>query len=158
LNIEIGNIVGAIAKWRRTWRGPKRGLARGIAVFGAPGFEDPDALENLLSRHDELTTWAASDNLVLTQDPEGLAAIEGLLDHWYADPTIGHKLSNEVGVFLGTVIVKNVPGARWTVWPNGHPVIRLASGREMDVTALVDQRLNGNGQDLSQLFSQAARG
>ena len=150
--------MGAIAKWRRTWRGPQRGPARGIAVYGAPGFEDAAGLEHLLSRHDDLTIWAARNNLLLTPDLEGLTAIDGLLGQWSADPTTGHKLSNEVGVFLGTVIVKNVAGARWTVWPNGHPVIRLASGHELDVTALVTQRLNGNGQDLSHLFSQAARG
>jgi hypothetical protein len=35
-------------------------------------------------------------------------------------------LAGEVGLFLGTVIINSAVGARWRVWPNGHPVILTA--------------------------------
>jgi hypothetical protein len=65
-------------------------------------------------------------------------------------------LGNEIGLYLGTVIVRNVLGARWHAWPNGHPVVRLHSGRELDVIALVGQRLRDGGPELLSIYSEAA--
>jgi hypothetical protein len=48
---------------------------------------------------------------------------------------------NEVGLYLGSLIVATVPGACWVMWPNGHPVVGFASGRELDTTAIVRERL-----------------
>jgi hypothetical protein len=94
----------------------------------------------------------------LSNEPDGLVALDGALDEWAADPFIGPNLANEVGVYLGNMIVGNVQGARWTVWPNGHPVVGLASGREMDVTALVGQRQHGGGKSLPDIFIDATNG
>ncbi len=44
------------------------------------------------------------------------------MDAWSADPELGSLLGNEIGTYLGTVIVKRIPGAAWKVWSNGHPV------------------------------------
>jgi hypothetical protein len=124
-------------------------------VYGTPGFEDPDRLRELLSKHDEVLHWAAERNLALSDEPEGLTALDGALNEWAVDPVIGHRLGNEVGLYLGSAIVKSVEGARWSVWPNGHPVVRLVSGRDLDVTALVDQRLQGKGMSLPDVYSKA---
>jgi hypothetical protein len=52
----------------------------------------------------------------------------------------------------------NVAGARWHVWPNGHPVIQLADGRESDVVALVAERLRTGRPTLPQVLSDARAG
>lgn len=57
----------------------------------------------------------------MEDDPDGLAVLDRLLDAWSTQPGIGACLGNETGYYVGTVIVKHVPGARWRVWPNGHP-------------------------------------
>jgi hypothetical protein len=124
-------------------------------VYGTAGFGNPDRLQELLSKHDEVLHWAAERNLVLSDESEGLSALDGALKEWAVDPVIGHKLGNEVGLYLGNVIVKSVEGAHWSVWPNGHPVVRLVSGRDLDVTALVDQRLEGKGMSLPDVYSKA---
>jgi hypothetical protein len=139
----------------RRWRGPKQGIARGVAVFGSPGFEDPDRLKELLSHRNEVPRWATEHELELSDQPEGLSTLDSVLDNWNAEPEIGPKLANEVGLYLGNVIVENIEGAHWSVWPNGHPVIRLSSGHELDVTALVSQHLQGKEKSLSDLYLRA---
>ena len=146
--------MSIVSSWRR-WRGPKRGIARGIVVFGSPGFEDSDRLQELLSGHNEVLHWAAERDLALSDEPEGLSTLDEALDEWTQDPAIGSGIGNEVGLFLGHVIVKNIEGARWSVWPNGHPIVRLVSGRDVDVTALADQRLEGIGMSLPYLYAKA---
>jgi hypothetical protein len=83
-----------------------------------------------------------------------LNVVDDLLDEWAGDTEIGPQLGNEVGLFFGSVVVNSVPGARWHVWPNGHPVIRLATGRELDVIALVGQRLHAGGPTLPEILSR----
>ena len=59
-------------------------------------------------------------------------------------PIQGDKLIKErlAGLFLGSVIVATVAGARWRLWPNGHPVVRLASGRDLDVDTMANDRVS----------------
>ncbi len=142
--------------WRRWRPGPKHGLARGVAVFGPSGSNDQQALTALLARCEALRTWASGHEVALTDDPGSLSALDRNLDAWAAVPEIGPTLGNETGLYLGTVIVNHVRGARWHTWPNGHPVIRLGSGRELDVIALVRQRLAGQGRDLPIVYADAA--
>jgi hypothetical protein len=137
---------------------PKRGVARGVAVFGPHGFvDDADGLASLLGRRERLAAWLTAQGRSLDETPETLAVVEDLLDGWSTDPEIGPHLVNEVGLFLGCVIVAVVAGARWQVWPNGHPVVRLRSGQEYDVVALVEQRLRANGTSLTEVLSDAVR-
>jgi hypothetical protein len=42
------------------------------------------------------------------------------------------------------VIVSTIHAAHWRLWPNGHPVVRLASGRDLDVIALANDRLRSD--------------
>jgi hypothetical protein len=48
-----------------------------------------------------------------------------------------------------------VEGSHWRVWPNGHPVILLNDGKEIDVTRLANDRLNHSGIGLVDLYNQA---
>jgi hypothetical protein len=60
-----------------------------------------------------------------------------------------------VGLFLGSVLVATVSGARWHLWPNKHPVVRLADGRDYDVVALVDDRLRTGTPTLPTVLAAA---
>ena len=68
------------------------------------------------------------------------------------------SLGNEAGLFLATVIIASVAGARWRVWPNGHPVVRLASGRELDAVAVGDDRVSKGAPRLTAAYADAAAG
>jgi Family of unknown function (DUF6278) len=144
-------------RWRRRWMGPKHGVARGTAVFsshGATGAEVPRALQLSSER---LRSWSRDHGLALDESPESLSLLDGRLDEWNADPT-HHELvdlANEGGIYVGTVIIKHVEGAHWRVWPNGHPVIRLRSGVELDVTQLTNNRLKHSEPSLDVMFSRA---
>ncbi|MPZ67373.1 MAG: hypothetical protein GEU83_18350 [Pseudonocardiaceae bacterium] len=137
--------VEALVAWTKARDGARGGGVR------APELQRPTCPGGTLR------TWASSYGVVaLIDDPEDLSALERHLDAWAIAPEIGPSLGNEVGLYLGTVIVKNVPGAGWLAWPNGHPVVRLQSGRDLDVIALADQRLAGEGWDLPTIYTDAA--
>jgi hypothetical protein len=68
---------------------------------------------------------------------------------------IGAALA-EAGLFLGSVIVATVTGAHWRLWPNGHPVVRLASGRDLDVTAMASERVSKGAPRLADIYADAA--
>lgn len=144
-------------RFRRRWLGHKYGPARGVAVFGSADKRAPDRFENLALSCDGLREWSRNHGLILDDSPESLNELDELLDSWNADETHHGKvdLSNEVGIYLGTVVIKNVEGGRWRVWPNGHPVIRLLSGKELDVTRIVNDRLHHAGRGLVALYIQA---
>jgi hypothetical protein len=67
-------------------------------------------------------------------------------------------LVGEIGLFLGTVIINSATGARWRVWPNGHPVILTASGRELDVVAIANRRFSMDGPALADVYADAVAG
>jgi hypothetical protein len=95
---EVGQTLAM--RWRWPWRrGPKRGVARGVAVFGPQGFvDDADALASLLGRRERLAAWLAAQGRSLEESPETLAVVDALLDGWAVDSEIGPWLGNEVGL------------------------------------------------------------
>jgi len=62
----------------------------------------------------------------------------------------------EAGLFLGTVIVATIAGAKWRLWPNGHPVVRLASGRDLDVATPGQRPGEQGGALLADIYADAA--
>ncbi len=75
---------------------------------------------------------------------------------WRDDPEELPWFGNDAGLYLGTVIVRNVPAARWQMRPGGGPVVQLASGREIQVVeAGLDWAMTGAPQ-LSQVYAEAA--
>ncbi len=135
--------------------GPRRGVARGVAVYGHPRGADPDHLLELLGRCAQLRSWARLHGLVLSGMPEELELLDQVIDELPTDGELPAP-GNEAGLFLGTVIVRSVVGAHWRVWPNGHPVIRLASGRELDVVAMGNDRVSKGAPRLMAVFADAA--
>jgi hypothetical protein len=111
-----------------------------------------------LANSNRLRQWSSTHGVVLTDDFASLEALDVHMDEWPAESN-HHEyvdLGNEVGIYLGNVIVKNVSGTRWRVWPNGHPVISLRSGTEMDVIAMVAKRLTGAESSLPSIYETAS--
>ena len=125
-------------RWRRWIPGPRHGLPRAVAVYGVPR-PDPGHLDGLLGRCQQLRAWAQAYGLELEGVPEDLGLLDQALDEAMSQangepggPSRIAAVTGEAGLFLGSVIIATVPGARWRLWPNGHPVVRLSSGRDLD--------------------------
>ncbi len=139
-------------KWRR-----RHGIARGVAVT-APGAVDQEGVAELLAECELLREQASAAGVELDDSAASLAALDQLPPQWRDDPDNLSWLGNDAGLYLGTVIVRSVPGAVWQIWPNGHPVVRLASGREIDVVAAGHAWAAGGTPELAQVHAEAAEG
>jgi hypothetical protein len=91
----------------------------------------------------------------LNDHPASLAALDRALDQ-RRDEAMS-VLENEAGLYLCTAMVRNLRDTRWHVWPNGHPVVQLSSGRTFDVVALVNQQASIGRVHLADLYADAAR-
>jgi hypothetical protein len=138
--------------------GPKHGPALGVAVFTAKDSVVSRDMTGAIGESSRLRQWSNDHGVVLNDDAQSLELLDAHIDEWNADPSHYESvdIGNEVSTYLGNVILKNVAGSRWRVWPNGHPVIALASGRELDVTSLVGDRLRRSGPSLHSIYAQAS--
>lgn len=137
------------------WRKRREGERGGEALASAAG-SDPDGVAELLSECELLRVRAGQQGLELDDTPASLEALDQLPPRWRDDPEELPWLGNDAGLYLGTVIVRTVRGASWHVWPGGHPVVRLASGREINVVeAGLDWAVQGS-PELSQVYAEAA--
>ncbi|MGP3951805.1 DUF6278 family protein [Streptomyces sp. 7N604] len=142
-----------LAGWRRRHDDAERG-----ASVTVPPEVDPEGVAELLSECELLRSQAASAGLELDDSARSLEALDQLLPRWRDDPEELPWLGNDAGLYLGTVIVRTVPGAVWQVWPNGQPVVKLATGREIDVVeAGLDWAISG-APELSQVYAEASEG
>jgi hypothetical protein len=117
---------------------------------------DPEGVAALLSECELLRSLAAQEGVQLDDTARSLEAIDQLLPGWRDDEEILPWLGNDAGLYLGTVIVRTVPGAVWQVWPGGRPVVRLASGREFDVVTAGHEWAANGVPELSQLYGEVA--
>jgi len=119
----------------------------------------PEVLRDLLGRCDRLQNWARLQGFGLEPVPEDLALLDEAIDRIIQEPGRHTRMSaveSEAGQFLGTVIVSTIDGAHWRLWPNGHPVVRLASGRDLDVIALAHDRVDRRQPRLTDVYADAA--
>jgi Family of unknown function (DUF6278) len=112
--------------------GRKHGIARGIAVFGRGS--DAAALAELLGQADRLRAWCRARGVALTGEPGDLRTLDEAIAQSGLPSEDMAWLPLDAAVYLGSVLVGNVEGATWTVWPNGHPVVRVPGHGEVDVT------------------------
>jgi Family of unknown function (DUF6278) len=126
-------------------------------VFSSPTSDRSRVVDGPLLDTDRLRQWSRAHGVVLADDDSSLGTLDVNLDKWSADPSHYEHvdLGNEVGVYLGNIIARTIPGAHWRVWPNGHPVIALASKSELDVIALVGDRILNAGPSLQSIYSRA---
>ncbi|MEV0413701.1 DUF6278 family protein [Streptomyces sp. NPDC050448] len=127
------------------------GLAAALA-------DDPECVNELFSECQMLRAHARAAGLELDESPASLAAIDQLMPRWRRDPEVVPWLGNDAGLYLGTVIIRTKLGSAWQVWPNGQPVIRLTSGRELNVVESgVSWAMTGS-PELSQAYAEASEG
>ncbi|MEU5163040.1 DUF6278 family protein [Streptomyces sp. NPDC020875] len=123
------------------------------------GLDDPvraSAMAELFAECELLRVRIGRMGLELDDTPASLAALDQLPPRWRDDPDELPWIGNDAGLYLGTVIVRTVPGAEWHVWPAGQPVVRLASGREIGVVeAGLDWAVHG-APELSRVYAEAA--
>jgi hypothetical protein len=140
-----------LAKWRA-----RHGPSRGAGVWSAGGDADPATVDELLGECELLRVRAERHRVVLDNSAASLTALDQLVPNWRDDPDVMSWLGNDAGLYLGTVILHTVPGTAWQIWPDGHPVIRLASGREIDTVALGHAWAESGSPELSQVHAEAA--
>ncbi|MET8471532.1 DUF6278 family protein [Streptomyces sp. NPDC006422] len=141
------------ANWRR-----KHPSAHGVAVFptGEEGDESESGLVELLSECELLRSQADDAGVELDESVRSLEALDQLVPRWREDEDTLHWLGNDAGLYLGSVMVRHVPGASWVIWENGQPVVRLASGREIDVVEAGHEWAASGAPELSQFYAEAA--
>jgi hypothetical protein len=141
-------------------RNPGTGTARDYAIFftrepagGAAAMEQQ--LDAHLGQCSSLRQWTAARGATLTDTAPGIEALEGLLAGPGRNRPAPWRLRVETGLFLGTVLVRNLPAAQWCLLPNGHPVVRLAENTDLDVIALARARLETGAPDLRTVLPYA---
>ncbi|MFF5183252.1 DUF6278 family protein [Streptomyces sp. NPDC000345] len=117
---------------------------------------DAEGVAELLSECELLRSLAAREGIRLDDTGASLEALDQLVPRWRDDEEILPWLGNDAGLYLGTVIVRTVPGAAWDFWPGGQPVVRLASGREFDVVTAGHEWAANGVPELSQLYGEVA--
>lgn len=144
--------------WRPWLPGAKHGIARGVAVYGSPGFQrDLGRLADLLADCRKLRAWAEDHGVHLDDSPESLSALDEALDR-FADQQTRNGLANDAGRYLGTVLILPDDRARWQVWPNGHPVVRMPSRHVIDVVAIVNDASRSGKLGLAKHYADAIAG
>ncbi|MFC9701555.1 DUF6278 family protein [Streptomyces sp. NPDC056943] len=139
--------------WRRR-HGPDDDAA--ASPLTAAFDRDPEGVGELLAECELLRARVEESGVALDDTPRSLQDLDQLPPRWRDDPEELPWIGNDAGLYLGTVIVRNVPGARWQVWPGGGPVVRLASGREIQVVeAGLDWAMTG-APELYQVYAEAA--
>ncbi|WP_149184661.1 DUF6278 family protein [Streptomyces sp. TRM49041] len=139
-----------------SWRKRRGG---GQAKTLASAFEtNPEGVAGLLSECALLRSRAQEAGVLLDDTSRSLEALDQLPPRWREDPEELPWVGNDAGLYLGTVIVRTVPGAAWDVLPGGRAVVRLVSGREIDVVgAGLDWAITGS-PELSQVYGEASEG
>ncbi|GAB2918563.1 DUF6278 family protein [Streptomyces heilongjiangensis] len=149
-----------LGHWRK-----KHGPAPGVAVMSVGEDEGDDndrerheRIAELLSECELLRAQAQQAGVELDDSADSLEALDQLVPRWRDDEETAAWLGNDAGLYLGTVVVRTVAGARWEIWPNGRPVVRLASGREIDVVEAGHEWADNGAPELSQLYAEIAEG
>lgn len=138
--------------WRKR-HGEESGAVLSDALSG-----DPEGVAQLLSECELLRDQARRAGVELDDTADSLAALDQLLPRWRDDAEVVPWLGGDAGLYLGTVIVRTVPGSGWMLRPDDQPVVRLASGREVDVLEEGRSWAETGTPELSQIYAEVAEG
>ncbi|MFS4096275.1 DUF6278 family protein [Streptomyces sp. AF1A] len=117
---------------------------------------DPEGVAALLSECELLRAQADRAGVRLDDSPASLEALDQIVPRWRDDAELLPWLGNDAGLYLGTVVVRTVPGAAWRIRADGEPVVRLASGREVEVVGAGQEWAASGAPELSQLYGEIA--
>jgi hypothetical protein len=118
-------------------------------------WQDQAGVTQLLSECELLRDRAESVGVLMYDTPKSLAELDQLLPRWRDDPEELPWLGNDAGLYLGTVIVRTLPGSRWEPGPDG-PMVLLASGRQVDVVRAGQEWADSGSPELSQLYAEVS--
>jgi hypothetical protein len=152
---------GFLERWGLERRGSERRRARrGPGTVVPSGAPNPGTLDEMLSECVMLREQASDTGLVLDDSAASLQALDQLLPGWRddPDPEAAEWLGHDAGLYLGTVIVRTVAGARWRQLPDGRPVVVLESGRELDVVAMGQGWSTEGSPELSAVYTELNSG
>ena len=138
------------------WR-KRHGDVHNASIADAASSE-PEGAAQLLSECELLRDQAGDAGVELDDSVESLAALDQLLPRWREDPEITPWLGSDAGLYLGTVLVRTVPDAEWRLRQDGQPVVRLGSGRELDVLEEGASWAETGTPELSQLYAEFSEG
>jgi hypothetical protein len=144
--------------WRKR-HGPATGTTALVGRGTGSGTPDPaaaGAVAELLAECELLRAHAAGEGVALDDTPASLEALDQLAPRWRDDEEAALRLGNDAGLYLGSVVVRTVPGAVWEIFPDGLPVIRLASGREIDVVDAGRSWARDGAPELCQVYAEAS--
>lgn len=139
------------------WRKSHGATALGSAVLtaGDPDSSGREGIAALLAECELLRAQAERAGVELDDTADSLAALDQLVPRWRDDEELLPWLGNDAGLYLGTVIVRTVPGAVWEL-RSGHPVVLLATGREVDVVTDGQDWAVTGAPELSQVYAEVA--
>ncbi|MZD07569.1 hypothetical protein GTW43_21145 [Streptomyces sp. SID5785] len=123
---------------------------------GASGAGEAGGLAELLSECELLRSQAYGAGIELDDSVGSLEALDQLVPRWREDPEVLPWLGNDAGLYVGTVLVRHVPGAAWVIRPDGQPVVRLENGREIEVVAAGQEWAESGAPELSQFYAETA--
>lgn len=115
--------------------------------------DDPEGVAELLSECELLRDHAERAGVELDDSAESLAALDQLSPLWRDDEEAVAWLGSDAGLYLGSVLVRTVPGADWRL-TTGRPVVRLPSGLEVDVLEQGRSWAETGTPELSQLYAE----
>ncbi len=145
--------ISFVEKWLKRNDGPQHAVAVPETMAG-----DQEGITALLAECDLLRDQAAWAGVELDDSADSLAGLDQLMPRWRTDPGRLTWLGNDAGLYLGTVIVRTVQGAAWHVTEDGRAVIRLESGRELDVVETGHTWAEDGSPELAQFHAEAAEG
>ena len=137
-------------------RGAVEERSPGAAAPLSAAYADESGAAELFAECALLRDQANGAGIVLDDTPESLDALDQLLPGWREDPEVTPWLGTDAGLYLGTVLVATLPGARWQRRDDGQPLVALAGGRELDVVAEGVAWAESGAPELSQLYAEAA--
>lgn len=123
-----------------------------------PLAQDPEGATQQLSECELLRYHARVAGVELDDSAESLGELDQLLPRWRDDPEVTPWLGSDAGLYLGTVLVRTVPGAWWRLRDDGQPVVQLAAGQQVDVLAEGVDWAETGSPELSQLYAEASEG
>lgn len=145
--------IAILDKWRKRHEAVRGAAAAGSADRPA---EDQEGVAALLSECELLRAQAAQAGLRLDETPASLEQLDQIVPRWRGDEDAEGWLGNDAGLYLGTVLVRTVPGAYWQVWPSGRPVVVLSSGRRIDVVERGHEWARYGSPELSQVYAEVS--
>ncbi|MFD7645468.1 DUF6278 family protein [Kitasatospora sp. NPDC059795] len=105
-----------------------------------------------------LRELADAVGIQLDDTVDSLTALDQLLPRWRDDPQVSRRLGTDAGLYLGTVIRRRIPGSTWRLAADGRPLMVLATGFELDVTALGADWAEQGAPQLAAVYRAAGDG